>query len=158
MESKYHLETGTLYINGYITPAYKFEKNEIGTCSTCNFEMLSISYHIYKNCYLVVTECVSCKKLYLNIFNNKWDWKNEVPLGLLNSKSQKDNPNDIDGYNELEMLNNIPVKQLETIFSPTEIEAMFAKAHGDEYTRQYLYRARKKYKDFEDVFGIRLTI
>ncbi|ADI73957.1 conserved hypothetical protein [Methanohalobium evestigatum Z-7303] len=167
MESKYHIETGTLYINGYITPAYKFEKNEIGTCSTCNFEMVSISYHIYKNCYLVVTECVSCKKLYLNIFNNKWDWQNEIPLKMLNSKSlkqsedvksQKNNTNDIDGYNELEMLNNIPVKQMRTIFSPTEIEAMFAKARGEEYTRQYLYRARKKYQDFEDVFGIRLTI
>lgn len=163
MDCKYDTNESVLYVNRYIIPAYKFEKNEIGSCSSCNSELSSISYHIYKNCYLVVTECISCKTLYLNIFNNSWDWQNEIPINLVNDipadkTDDLNSQNNIETNEELEMLNNIPIKQLEAIFSPTEIEAMFAKARGNEYVRQYLYRARKKYQDFEDVFGIKLSI
>lgn len=162
MNCKYDTNEKTLYINRYIIPAYKFEKNEIGSCSSCNSELSSISYHIYKDCYLIVTGCISCDNLYLNIFDNSWDWQSEILIDQVNNKpvDKTDNINsqNIETNEESEMLDNIPVKQLETIFSPTEIDAMFAKARGDKYVRQYLYRARKKYQDFEDVFGIKLYI
>lgn len=55
-------------------------------------------------------------------------------------------------------LSKVPLNKLNTIFSPSEIEAMFSKSLGEKYVRQYLYRARKKYKKFQDVFGITLDI
>lgn len=50
------------------------------------------------------------------------------------------------------------MNKLTTIFSPSEIESMMAKSLGKKYVRQYLYRARKKYEKFQDVFGITLDI
>ena len=50
------------------------------------------------------------------------------------------------------------MKQLSTIFSPAEIDAIFAKVRGEKYIRQYLYRARKKYDYFEEVFGIKIQV
>lgn len=55
-------------------------------------------------------------------------------------------------------LTNVPMNKLTTIFSPSEIESMMAKSLGKKYVRQYLYRARKKYEKFQDVFGITLDI
>jgi hypothetical protein len=55
-------------------------------------------------------------------------------------------------------VSKVPMNKLTTIFSPSEIEAMIAKSLGEKYVRQYLYRARKKYPKFRDVFGITLDI
>jgi len=55
-------------------------------------------------------------------------------------------------------IGNIATVKLETVFSPREIEAMIQKSKGENYVRQYLYNARKKYSLFNELFGYYLEI
>ena len=55
-------------------------------------------------------------------------------------------------------LETIPLKKLEAVFSRGEIEALFARAKEETPIRQYLYRARKKYELFEEIFDMRLEL
>jgi hypothetical protein len=61
----------------------------------------------------------------------------------------------VDDYEGLE---KIPIKALHAVFATGEIEAIFAKAKNEKPIRQYLYRARKKYDLFEELFDIRLKV
>lgn len=60
--------------------------------------------------------------------------------------------------NDYNGLKKIPIKMLEAVFPPKEIEALFAKAKNEKPIRQYLYRARKRYDYFEELFDIRLEL
>ncbi|WNY27042.1 hypothetical protein [Methanolapillus ohkumae] len=55
-------------------------------------------------------------------------------------------------------LRQIPDVQLKSVFSKAEIDAMMAKADGKKPVRQYFHRAKKKYKLFEEIFGIKIDI
>ena len=50
------------------------------------------------------------------------------------------------------------MKKLEAVFSRGEIEALISRAKDKTPVRQYLYRARKKYELFEEIFDLKLVI
>jgi hypothetical protein len=60
--------------------------------------------------------------------------------------------------NESKELEKLPLIKLQAVFSRGEIEALFARTRNETTIRQYLYRARKKYKLFEEIFDIRLEL
>ncbi|MEL4304593.1 hypothetical protein [Methanococcoides sp. LMO-2] len=172
----YDLKENLFYAGERRIPAYELEENEIGTCGDCGSTITSLSYHELDDEFVIAGKCVNCGALSANIYDNDWNWVREVAISHFSIPIPADTSDNIDitipdareqknkevqvsnEVDDLEMLNSIPMKQIETIFSPTEIKAMFARAKGEKCTRQYLYNARKKYQAFEDVFGIKLTI
>jgi hypothetical protein len=48
----------------------------------------------------------------------------------------------------------IPLLKLKSVFSEAEIQTLIQKSKKEKYIRQYYHRAKKKYKDFEEIFGI----
>ncbi|MGP8320919.1 MAG: hypothetical protein ACT6FE_01130 [Methanosarcinaceae archaeon] len=166
MDYGYDLKNNILYIDRNCVQAYGIEENEIGVCSTCGAYLLSISYHSFDN-LIIVAKCSRCNLISANIYDINWTWLDEIIISHFFSEIIK-NKNTGCGalHNEggsnvgtgLKLIKNIPMKQLQTIFSPAEINAMFSRARGDKYVRQYLYNARKKYKTFEDVFGVNIDV
>lgn len=167
MGYEYDLSNNVLYINKNYVQAYDIEENEIGICGACGAHLLSISYHLF-NDLIIVAKCSSCNLIFANIYDQDWVWLDEIvishflPENTQNRNAGCDNILQTDGESDisagLKLLKSIPMKQLQTIFSPAEINAMFLRTKGDEYIRQYLYNARKKYGAFEDVFGITINI
>ncbi|MFZ2497772.1 MAG: hypothetical protein ACP5N0_09305 [Methanosarcina sp.] len=135
-------------------PAYSLEENEIGNCSNCDSMLISLSYHSVGETIVVVTKCVSCGAFYVNIYDSDWNWVDEAPVSLLPIPISISNQI-IDDWKGLE---TIPLKKLEAVFSRGEIEALFARAKEETPIRQYLYRARKKYELFEEIFDMRLEL
>lgn len=135
-------------------PAYSLEENEIGNCSNCDSMIISLSYHSVGETIVVVTKCVSCGAFYVNIYDSDWNWVDEAPVSLLPIPISISNQI-IDDWKGLE---TIPLKKLEAVFSRGEIEALFARAKEETPIRQYLYRARKKYELFEEIFDMRLEL
>lgn len=152
MEYSYDLQSKDLYLGKDRFPPYNLEKNEIGTCTTCNSLLMSVSYHSSGMNLIVVTKCISCGSFYANIYDLKWNWVDEVSVSLLPVPIPITNPV-VDGLTELEA---IPMNKLEAVFSKEEIKAIFYKAKGEASVRQYLYRARKKYELFEELFELQL--
>lgn len=154
MEYKYDLKGNNLCIEENLMPAYSLEENEIGNCSNCDSMLMSLSYHSVGKTIVVVTKCVSCGSFYVNIYDSEWNWVDEAPVFLLPISIPISNQI-IDDWKELE---KIPLKKLEAVFSKGEIEALFARAKDENPVRQYLYRARKKYGLFEEIFDLRLEL
>ena len=154
MEYSYDLNGNNLYIEESQIPAYSLEENEIGNCSNCDSLLISLSYHSVGEKIVVVTKCVSCGAFYVNIYDSKWNWIDEAPVSLLPIPIPISNQI-IDDCKGLEA---IPIKKLEAVFSRGEIEALFARAKDETPIRQYLYRARKKYELFEEIFDLRLEL
>ena len=162
----YDLKNNILHIGANQVPAYDIEANEIGVCSACGASLLSISYHSFDDRLIIVAKCSSCNSIYANVYNTGWTWLDEIVIShFLSDKDQEKNAGSgtsqedgSDASTSLKSLTSIPMKQLQTIFSPAEVNAMFARAKGDECVRQYLYNARKKYDTFEDVFGITIDV
>jgi hypothetical protein len=154
MEHDYDLKTSNLYIEENRIPAYSLEKNEIGNCSNCDAILISLSYHSVGETIEVVTKCASCGAFYVNIYDSGWNWMGEAPVFLLPIPIPISNQI-IDDHKGLE---RISMKKLEAVFSRGEIEALFAKAKNETPIRQYLYRARKKYELFEEIFDLRLEL
>ncbi|WP_233085355.1 hypothetical protein [Methanococcoides orientis] len=169
----YDLKENLLYAGGKQVPAYELEENEIGTCGNCESIIISLSYHETDDEFIVAGKCTNCGILSANIYDPDWNWVCEIAIPhFTRSVSEKNNDErsetrlntqgskdaEIPEIDDLELLNSIPMKQIEAIFSPTEITALFARAKGEKCVRQYLYNARKKYQTFEDVFGVKLTI
>lgn len=152
MEYSYDLQSKDLYIGKDRFPAYSLEKNDIGVCTTCNALLMSQSYHSTRTELIVVTKCTSCGSFYANIYDLKWNWTDEVSVSLHPVPIYVSNP----VVNELKELEAIPMKKLEAVFSREEIKALFFRAKGETSVRQYLYRARKKYELFEQLFEIQL--
>jgi hypothetical protein len=115
---------------------------------------MSLSYHAAGERNVVVTKCISCGDFYANIYDSGWNWLDEIPVSLLPIPIPVSNQI-IDNWKGLEA---IPMKKLEAVFSKGEIEALFARAKDETPIRQYLYRARKKYKLFEEIFDIELAL
>ncbi|SES86308.1 hypothetical protein SAMN04488587_1336 [Methanococcoides vulcani] len=169
----YNLKENILYAGDQQVPAYELEENEIGTCGDCESTITSLSYHETDDKFIVVGNCTNCGTLSANIYDSDWNWISEIAISYYSSPISEHNAEGVSKIfpgakgpkesetpeiDDLELLNSIPMKQIETIFSPTEITALFARAKGEKCIRQYLYNARKKYQTFEDVFGVKLTI
>lgn len=154
MEYSYDLNGNNLYIEESKIPAYSLEENEIGNCSNCDSMLISLSYHSVGEKIVVVTKCVSCGAFYVNIYDSEWNWIDEAPVSLLPIPILISNQI-IDDCKGLEA---IPIKKLEAVFSRGEIEALFARAKDETPIRQYLYRARKKYELFEEIFDLRIEL
>ncbi|KAF5031725.1 hypothetical protein [Methanosarcina mazei] len=152
MEYKYDLNEKALYIEENRIPAYSMEKNEIGNCTGCDSILMSLSYHTAEENILVVTKCASCGAFYANIYDSDWNWVDEAQISLLPIPIPISNPV-VDSWEDLKA---IPIKKLEAVFSKGEIEALFARARDNTPIRQYLYRARKKYGLFEEIFNLKL--
>ncbi|MHC1754263.1 MAG: hypothetical protein AB9861_02325 [Methanosarcina sp.] len=154
MEYRYDLNEKTLYIEENRIPAYSLEKNEIGNCSSCDSMLMSISYHSAGENIAVITKCVSCGAFYANIYDSDWNWVDEAQITLLPIPISISNP----VIGSLEELEVVPLKKLEAVFSKGEIEALFDRAKDRTPVRQYLYRARKKYELFEEIFDLKLEL
>ncbi|MDO9517542.1 MAG: hypothetical protein Q7J10_05765 [Methanosarcinaceae archaeon] len=149
----------------YQVPAYDIETNEMGVCSACGASLLSISYHSFDDKLIIVDTCPGCNSIYAHVYNTDWTWLDEIVISHFFSENNQGGDGGSGIIKErvgasvsFQLLNSIPMKQLQTIFSPAEINAMFARAKGDECIRQYLYNARKKYGTFDDVFGITINV
>lgn len=154
MEYGYDLNGNNLYTEGKQIPAYSLEQNEIGNCSNCDSILMSLSYHSVGETIAVVTKCISCGSFYVNFYDPKWNWVDETPIFLVPIPIFISNQI-IDNFEELK---KISIKKLEAVFSKGEIEALFARARDEIPVRQYLYRARKKYELFEEIFDLRLDL
>ncbi len=154
MEYSYDLNRNDLCIEEKRIPAYSLEENEIGNCTSCDSIIMSLSYHSAGERTVVVTKCVSCGAFYANIYDSEWNWVDEARVSLLPIPVPISNQI-IDDWKGLEA---IPMKKLEAVFSRGEIEALIARARDETPIRQYLYRARKKYKLFEEIFDLKLVL
>jgi hypothetical protein len=154
MEYSYDLKGNNLYIGENRIHAYSLEENEIGNCTSCDSTLMSLSYHTAGDRTVVVTKCISCGAFYANVYDSEWNWVDEVHVSLLPVPIPISNQK-IDDWKGLEA---IPIKKLEAVFSRGEMEALFARAKEEAPIRQYLYRARKKYKLFEEIFDIELAL
>lgn len=148
-------------------PLDGLEQNLIGVCSKCNADVYSVSYHKYDGQTSVAARCTNCEQMYAIIYDAFWNWIGEHAIdpngangdsehdasSLETSGGSREDLND-----DLKALHAIPTKKLETVFTPAEVDALFAKAAGKKYVRQYLYRARKKYGDFLELFDIYINI
>jgi hypothetical protein len=152
MEYHYDLSTNNIYIEESKISAYSLEKNEIGNCSSCDAILISLSYHSIRESIVVVTKCAACGAFYANIYDSEWNWVDEAYVTLI--------PIPIPIFSQIiddfEGLERISTKKLESVFSKGEIEAIIAKSKNENPIRQYLYRARKKYLLFEEIFDIKL--
>lgn len=154
MDYRYDLQDNVLYLGETRMPAYSLEENEIGTCTHCDSIMVSISYHVSGEEIVVATRCTTCGAFYANIYGPAWKWVDEAPISLLPVPIPISNP----VVRDMEGLEAVPLRKLEAVFSKGEIEALFARAGEKTPIRQYLYRARKKYKQFEEIFELRLEL
>jgi hypothetical protein len=154
VEYSYDLKGKNLFIGENRIPAYSLEENEIGNCTNCDSILLSLSYHSVGDKILVITRCVSCGSFYANIYDSDWNWVDEAPVTLLPIPI----PISSEVVYDLKGLEATPIKKLEAVFSKGEIEALFARAKNETPIRQYLYRARKKYSVFEEIFDLRLEL
>jgi hypothetical protein len=131
----------------------------IGNCDQCGNELETLSFHKLTSFNAIVAKCTTCDRLLLSLYDFNWGWHNERELTpskrLPSTKNVVANLSNLSG---LLLLEAIPENALKTIFSPREMEAMFARAEGKKYVRQYLYNARKKYSRFADIFDITLDI
>jgi hypothetical protein len=154
----------TLYLDSVELPLHSQEENVIGTCSNCNSDVWSISYHVLNDNTVVAAKCIICDTVHAIMYDDLWNWLGEeiISTGLISGNNAAsstvtkaiESP-DSDG---LLYLRSIPSKKLSAVFSPAEIEAMFFKASDQKYVRQYLYRARKKYHNFNELFDTILNI
>jgi len=170
MVFKYDPSNNFLQVDNTIVPSYDLTENPIGTCSFCDAQIISLSYHDLGDNIAVVAHCEKCGASFINLYDREWNWLSEQPISHFFTYTES-NMYKKDASNEARIsdsplseelyytdLSKVPMNKLNTIFSPSEIEAMMAKSLGEKYVRQYLYRARKKYKKFQDVFGITLGI
>ncbi|SDG06249.1 hypothetical protein SAMN04488589_2089 [Methanolobus vulcani] len=149
MNIKYDVESNVMQIDDIDLYPENLDRNFIGICKSCNSDVTSISYHVHDSGMVVAGKCTSCDIIYAIFYDTEWNWQGEETiLDFFN----------INNSSNIKFLDNIDQKKLETVFTPAETKAMYAKARGEKYVRQYLYRARKKYNDFYELFGIQINI
>ncbi len=154
MEYIYDLKEHYLCIEEKLIPAYSLEKNEIGNCSNCDEIIFSLSYHSIGDTIGVVTKCSSCGAFSINIYDLQWNWMDEAAVSLRPIQIPITNQT----ITDWKSLETIPLKKLQVVFSNGEIEALISRAKNETPIRQYLYRARKKYDLFEEIFELKFEL
>lgn len=156
---EYNPEKHLLWIADELYYPEKHDVGDIGYCIQCGNELRTLGFHIIGSHYGIVAKCTSCNRLLLSIYDSDWNWCKEMELVSTNRvPSIRIGASELSGLSGYNLLESIPENALKTIFSPREIEAMFSKAKGEKYVRQYLYNARKKYARFAEIFGIFIDI
>ena len=134
--------------------------------------------------YYIVSSCAECLTIYVHQYDSNWSWldENEPELTEYEPASQKPAAENV-GYadsdhEKAEIMNctafqipiyndivssyndliQIPLLKLKSVFSEAEIQTLIQKSKKEKYIRQYYHRAKKKYNDFEEIFGIKLDI
>ncbi|MCQ6963714.1 hypothetical protein PV02_10385 [Methanolobus chelungpuianus] len=166
MSYTYDLQNNTLKADDIELPLDNLEQNLVGTCSKCNADVVSISYHLLDRRTVVASRCSACGRMYAILYDEYWIWLGEHPLLSVADPPKQASLDNLDAEikeiaepsEELLALQAIPLKKLETVFTQAEIKTLFARASGKKYVRQYLYRARKKYPEFGELFDIYLNI
>lgn len=162
MSYTYDLQNNILKADDIELPLHNLEQNLVGACSKCNADVVSISYHLLDNRTVVASRCSACGQMHAILYDEYWIWLGEHPLNVADSSGQASRDAEmeetIEPSEELLALQAISLKKLETVFTQAEIKTLFAKASGKKYVRQYLYRARKKYPEFGELFDIYLDI
>ncbi|WP_406661659.1 hypothetical protein V7O66_03845 [Methanolobus sp. ZRKC3] len=166
MVYEYDIDNSTLYLDSVELPLHSQEENVIGTCSDCNSDVMSVSYHVQDEKTVVGAKCNECNTIYAIIYDDQWNWLGEEVISTGSNPRHADVEKSVvtmsvdepEDSPELIYLRSIPSNKLSAVFSPAEIEAIFSKASGKKYVRQYLYRARKKYQNFNDLFDTTLNI
>lgn len=174
MICRYDLRTGVLLFDEDLLLPADHDIDEIGVCTKCSGQLKSLSGHFKKDKmpasaeHIIVSACTVCSAVFVNIYDSNWSWINDAEPELVDLSVLSDQKNETkttffipvyyDVINTAEELNKIPKEQLLTIFSKTEIEALFQKAGNEKYIRQYYHRAKKKYQKFEEIFGIKINI
>ena len=166
MVYEYDAGNNTLYLDSVELPLHSQEENIIGTCSNCNSDVQSVSYHRRNDQNVVAAKCKSCSTFHAIVYDDVWNWLGEEHVSTSIKPDYADVKNEVSqtvpktqpNTEELNYLNSIPLKKLSAVFSPAEIEAMFLKVSEQKYVRQYLYRARKKYHYFNELFDIIINI
>ena len=187
MSYQYHFKTNTLFSDGIVLMATAHEINDIGACAKCAGMLKSLSSHRQNGYlkseekYFIVSSCAECLTIYVHRYDSNWSWLDENEPELTeyaekseNSDTDHDNSDKISInktndsafqipiYNDIILsyddLNQIPLLKLKSVFSDAEIQTLVQKSKKEKYIRQYYHRAKKKYKDFEEIFGIKLEI
>lgn len=94
---KYDPSNNFLLVNNTIVPSYDLTENLIGTCSFCDAQIISQSYHDLDDNTAVVAYCEKCGASFINLYDREWNWISEQPishfflirnqlLGMRNSK------------------------------------------------------------------------
>ena len=156
---EYNPEKSILWVADDIYFSEKCETGDIGCCVQCGNYLETLSFHKLAAFNAIVTKCAFCDRFLLFLYDLDWNWCKEIDLIVSKRQpSAKIGFDDFSSLSGLQLLERIPENALRTIFSPREIEAMFLRAEGGKYVRQYLYNARKKYSKFSDVFGISIDV
>ncbi|AEH60787.1 conserved hypothetical protein [Methanosalsum zhilinae DSM 4017] len=170
MKCEYDIETNILNIDGNLLEPCSLDENETGSCISCSNKLISISYHQMDNpdigkANIVVSECDGCRSIFASLHDGDWNWIDDIQVSdhLESTPLQKITPLNEHSKKESSLkesvrIEDIPEEKLRAVFSPKELEAIYAKYNGNHCVRQYLYRARKKYSKFKKLFGIELNI
>jgi len=149
----YVLKNHTLWVDNAEFPADALQANEVGVCSKCEGTLTSVSYHPFFDRTMVVARCNKCETLYIEYYDSEWNWLEEIVLSQLENTGLAAK-NIVRNFKELE---EISMEKLRAVFTKSEVDAIYSKATEEERpVRQYLYRARKKYARFEELFNIRI--
>lgn len=161
-DAEYNLTENLLWIADVCFYPESFDAGNIGNCTFCGSEMETLSFHRVESFNAIVAKCNTCDRLLLSLYDPDWVWYDEVNLSssdrLPVARTGHEPYCELSNLSGLQLLEALPNNVLGTIFSPREIEAMFLRASGKKYVRQYLYNARKKYSRFADVFGIIIDV
>jgi hypothetical protein len=175
MVYQYDFDKKNLFLKDVLLPMMAYNTDEIGLCR-CSGPLKLLSAHTDAPSSekdagrkFLVSACTKCSSVYVNIYNSSWSWLADAEPKFIESKmepasslSEKERVFKIPIYSEIadsaESFKKIPMEQLKTVFSTTEIQAIFQKANGEKNVRQYYHRAKKKYQKFEEIYGIRIDI
>jgi hypothetical protein len=164
MVYEYDIINNALYLDSVELPLHSQEENVIGTCSNCNSDVQSISYHVRNDNMVVAARCTNCDTVHVIMYDDLWNWLGDEIVSTRFISENNTTPSTVTkaieshDSDDLLYLRSIPSNKLSAVFSPAEIEAMFFKASDQKYVRQYLYRARKKYNNFNELFDTILNI
>ena len=77
---KYDPSNNFLLVNNTIVPSYDLTENLIGTCSFCDAQIISQSYHDLDDNTAVVAYCEKCGASFINLYDREWNWISEQPI------------------------------------------------------------------------------
>lgn len=145
-ELTYDVREKRVYYQGSGLNSQFFGPTLAGYCEKCEGCVNSEVCCECEGQHVVVGRCEACGRVVLLVFDGDWEVMGER---VVEGSSLVSDVSDF---------KSIPYKYLDAVFTPAEIEAMKNKYNNKKYSRQNLYRARKKYEKFKLLFNIELDI